>query len=268
MVNNTQTQVNAAQAFGGQTVTAQNVRAAGGLELNTSMLPGAQSPALTGWAGVQSQLSLVELDEFVGRNARGNQDFVWYVEESKKYEGQIMTVAELVAAGMKNEALGITDIKFYSPASVAAQYNRQPDDRDFVVVEVFFGQTSYTFNFRRGTFNRDNVQKPYIYSNNIARKQTQSGTRYCEYVSSRRSDKLQVVIQADGKIREARKVWENGVQVVHPEDAPFVLEVGGESWVSAAPNFGIKIGQAPFIQLMMIVDEVSGLKAFREGAQA
>lgn len=271
MANQTQTRGaqgngnrSAAGAFGGQQVNASNIRAAAGAGLELAGNFAAQSPALEGWANIKPMVEMVELDEYVGRGSNGNRDFVWYVQEAAKYEGQIMNVEELKAAGMKNEALGITDIKFYSPQAVASLRNRDARPEDFLVVEVFFGMTSYEFMFRKGT-QRDG--KPYIYSSNIARKQANSGNWYCEYVSSRRTDALKVVVQQDGVVRLARMVWENGQQVVHAEDAAYVQEVGGSTWVNAAPNYGIKIGQAPFIQLMMIVDEVSGLKAAREAAQ-
>lgn len=218
---------------------------------------------VAGWENIESKLAEINLDEYVGRGTNGNQDFVWYVQEASKYEGQLMTLAELQENAMANVNLGITDIKFYSPASVAALYNRQANEKDFIVVEVFFGLTSYEFTFRRGTSNRDS--KAYIYSNNIARKQAKNSSNYfCEYVSSRRSDKLAIVQQQDGTFREARKVWENGAQVFHSEDAAFVIEVGGETWLNVAPNYGIKVGQAVFVQVMLLIDEVSGLKAFRD----
>lgn len=258
MNNNTQTrQGNVSAAFGGQNASANRQGSTPSVRVAFSGA-GAQT---NGWAGIESKLGQINLDEYVGRTTNGNQDFVWYIEESVKYAEQMMTLEEIQAAGMTNEKLGITDIKFYSPESIASHYNRQVREDDFVVLEVFFGMTSYEFTFRR---NATSDQKPYIYSSNIARKQTKSNVRYCEYVSSRRTDKLTIVKQADGTFREARKVWENGEQVIHAEDRDYAFEVGGQSWVNASPNFGIKIGQPVFIQLMLLVDELSGLKAYRE----
>lgn len=222
------------------------------------------SAANAGWAGVASRMEEFQ-NEYVGRNAAGGADFVWYLNEATKYADVLMTLDEIREAGMKNDKVGITDIKFYNPADVAASNNRQANENDFVIIEVFFGLTSYTFTFRRGVQHTDG--RPYIYSTNIARRQSNSGNRFCEFVSSRRTDKMMIVKQADGTFREARKVWANGEQVVHAEDAPFAFEVGGNNWVNVAPNYGIKVGQAVFIQLMLIVDDLSGLKAFRESAQ-
>jgi hypothetical protein len=241
--------------------------AGAGRSANTTLefaFGGANTAAtVQGWENIESKLAEINLDEYVGRGTNGNQDFVWYVQEAAKYEGMMMDLTTLQENAMANPELGITAIKFYTPASVAALYNRQPNEKDFIVVEVFFGLTSYEFTFRRGTSNRDS--KPYIYSNNIARKQAKNSANfYCEYVSSRRTDKLTIVQQADGTFREARKVWENGTQVIHTEDAPFAVEVGGDTWVNVAPNYGIKIGQAVFVQIMLLVDEVSGLKGFRD----
>jgi hypothetical protein len=249
-----------------QSAGATTGRQSTSLRLNDAFGNNNGSVQQAGWEGITSMLDDSLLNEYVGRNANGTQDFVWYLQEAAKYtDVNFMTLAELQANGMANAEIGITDIKFYSPQAVAENFNRQARDNDFVVVEVFFGLTSYTFNFRKGT---QQSGKAYIFSNNIARKQTKGGAWYCEFVSSRRTDKLQVVVQVDGTIREARKAWINGEFTVVAEDAPFVLEVGGNNWVDVAPNFGIKIGQQVFLQLMLLVDELSGLKAHREAQKA
>lgn len=222
----------------------------------------AQAPAGGAWAEVAPVMALPTV-EFTGTNNAGGQDFVWYIAEAAKYEGQIMDLATLHANNFANPNIGITGMKFCTPESVANFFNREVKQDDFMWVEVFFGTTSYEFMFSK---NSQADSRPYIYSRNIARKQTKGGTWFCEYVTSRRTDKLEVVQQADGVIREARKQWDREARafVIHPEDAPFVQEVGGQGWVNTAPNYGIRVGQQVFIQLMVMFDEQQGLKAARD----
>jgi hypothetical protein len=265
VANNTQGRQGsvATGAFGGQAVGSGRQASGAGLQLSGNF---AQGAAMEGWAGVQDMLGEIELSEFMGRNTNGL-DFVWYVAESAKYEGQLLTLADMKANGFKNEALGITAMQFYTPAAVsAARGGRDPHEQDFLYVEVFFGATSYEFLFRKSEFadRVTGVMKPYIYSTNITRKQATSGTWYCEYQSGRRTDKLQVVVQQDGVVRLARTVRNaQGKYEVHADDAAFVQEVGGSNWTTSPVNYGIKIGQAPFIQLMLMMDELTGLAARR-----
>jgi hypothetical protein len=271
MTNNTQTQgarqgSAVAGAFAGTQVSGRQ-GSTPSLALN-GMAVQSNSPALAAWGGINSAMSIIQIDEYVGRQGAGNRSFVWYLDEAVKYEGQIMTAFEIQAAGMKNEALGITDMKFYSPASVAGLWGREAREDDFLYVEVFFGQTSYEFRIKRGTMNisKDNSTRPYIYSTNIARKQASNGGAwFCEYVAGRREDKLKVVVQADGVVRLARTEWnkETRTRDIVAADAPFVQEVGGDNWVNQN-LYGTKVGQAVFIQVMMLMDEVSGLKEARE----
>jgi hypothetical protein len=221
------------------------------------------APAVgSAWANIAPVMELPTV-EYTGTNGSNNEDFVWYVAEAAKYEGQILDLATLAANGFANPHIGITGMKFCKPESVAAFFNREVKENDMMWVEVFFGTTSYEFMI---SGNKGSEYKAAIFSRNIARKQTKGGTWFCEYETSRRTDKLQVVTQGDGVIREARKVWDRDAKafVIHPEDAPFVVEVGGQGWVNVAPNYGIRVGQQVFIQVMVMMDEYLGLKAARE----
>jgi hypothetical protein len=219
-----------------------------------------------GWEGITSMLDEAAMDEYVGRNANGNKDFVWYIEEAAKYTHvNFPTYAELMENGRKNDSIGLTDIMFYSPQVYANQFNRTADDRDYVIVEARFGLTSYLFTFRKAV-QRDG--KPYIYSTNITRRQTKGGTWTCDYTSSRRTDKMILVQDNDGTIREARMVFVNNERVVHQDDAAKVIgEVGGNNWISTTPNYGIVVRPEILVAMMVLVDEVSGLKAHREAQQ-
>lgn len=269
MTNNTQTRGaqtqgtgnrTAAGAFGGQSVSANAGRnaAGAGLELSGAFAQG----------GFTFDTTDFELNEYVGRGAAGNTDFVWYLEAMKQYE-QVMSAADFAANGKKNADLGITDVQFYSTDAVKALNNKRYfRDDEVMVMEVFFGATSYEFTFSY----RESDRGAYIFSRNIARKQRENGNGYfCEYTSSRRSDKLSVVIDTEGNIREARKVWDKEAKafVFHADDAPFVVEVGGESFVDQNLGWNVKIGQAPFVQIMILADSLLGLKKARDAkAQA
>lgn len=243
-------------AFAGQQVTGRQSSAP---SLTLAGTPVSNNGALAGWAGIEEMEH--ETDEFT-RGANGAQNFVWYLIEAQKYQDKLKSYAELLANDMKNEALGIQGIGIYKPQDVVSVWGYEPRPEDFRYIEVFFGNLSLTFLIKRGT-QRDG--KPYIFSRNMGTKQRSNGEYYREFVNARRTDKLLVVVQQDGKVREARMEWKDGKQVVVEADAPFVQEIGGASW--ANENLGLRdlrVGQEVFIQVMLIADELSGLKAARE----
>ncbi len=250
---------NAAGAFGGQTVNGN--RPGNTLELNGSFVN--QSPALQGWAGITSPVE-TETDEYT-RGANGQQDFVWYLAQVEKYP-ELLSGKEFYAT-RANAAIGITGASIYKPEDVVGVWGRTPQDNDYRYVELFMGALSLEFRIKKQT-TKDGV--PYVFSTNMGRNKSANGTYYIEYVSSRRTDTMLVTRQADGKLREARTIYDATAKtrVVHPEDAPFTQEVKGDSWVNDQKLFGLRIGQQVFIQVMLLMDFYSGLEAAREAKKA
>lgn len=259
----------------GRTAMSHTAALIGGMQINPALATGGvvTSNTIDAWnkLGIKDKFNDIvgEDDQYTGRNAKGQLDYVWYVEEAKKYEGQIMTATDMAAQGWANPTLGITNIAFYSPQDVYAtrgtNFTARPEE--YKVAEVFFGMTSYTFMIRKGiwTDKETGVVTPWINSANIVRVKKENGTGYfCEYQANRRSDVLDVVVQADGKVRLARTEWKDGKKVFVAEDAPYVQQVGGgKHYVQAANAWDVKVGQAVMLQVLMVFDELTGLKDLR-----
>lgn len=274
------TQAPAARQSAGLSITA-GLAGGSSLQLNPALVAqqqATQSGSLRAWGSVNDQFKEVvgEYDAFVGRQSNGQSDFVWYIEDAKNYEGQILSGSDLAANGMTNPALGITDIQFYNVADVYAARSSKLTVRpeDYMIAEVFFGMTSYEFLIRRGSYTNKttNQDVAFIYSPNVLRKKNENtGSYFCEYQNSRRTDVLDVVVDAEGKVRMARKEFNRTTRQweINAADAPFVQQVGGANYVESTPGFGVKIGKAVFVQVMVLFDELTGLKATRDAkAQA